>query len=134
MESIGTVNFNVQKKFMKLWYKKKKITLYDICMRNHAETREEEPQFSNDIDTSDDEPLMVESQTQTSKQVLAKAPDTTPSPIVEELKDIPSVKASTYHHLHHPARQQPSRWQQINNKDNNPWTTHRKVQRSTHNT
>ena len=67
MESLGTVNFNVQKKFMKLWYKKKKITLQDICMRNHAETREEEVQISNDTDTSDDEPLMVDSQTQTSK-------------------------------------------------------------------
>ena len=69
---------------------------------------------------------MVDNQTQTSKQVLAKAPDTTPSPIVEELmKDIPLVKASTYHHPLHPARQQPTRWQEINNNGNNPWTTHR---------
>jgi hypothetical protein len=29
MESIGTININVEKKFMKLWYKKKKITLQD---------------------------------------------------------------------------------------------------------
>ena len=27
MESVGTININVQKKFLKLWYKKKKITL-----------------------------------------------------------------------------------------------------------
>ena len=27
MESVGIVNTNVQKKFMKLWYKKNKITL-----------------------------------------------------------------------------------------------------------
>ena len=135
MESIGTVNFNVQKKFMKLWYKKKKITLHDICIRNHAETEEEEAQISNDTDTSDDEPLMVDNQTQTSKQVPTKEPDTTPSPIMEELmKDITSVKASTYHHPHHPARQQPARWQRISNKDNNPWMTHREVRRSTHNT
>jgi hypothetical protein len=32
MESIGTVNINVQKKFMKLWYKKKKITLQDMSL------------------------------------------------------------------------------------------------------
>ena len=102
-------------------------------MRNHVETREKEAQFSNDTDTSDDEPLMVDNQTQTSKQVPTKAPDTTPSPIVEELmKDIPSVKASTYHHPHHPARQQPARRKWINNKDNNPWTTHREVRQSTH--
>ena len=67
MESIGTVNFNVQKKFMKLWYKKKKITLQDICIMNHADTREEEAQISNETDTSDDDPLMVDNQTQTSK-------------------------------------------------------------------
>ena len=27
MDSIGTININVQKKFLKLWYKKKKATL-----------------------------------------------------------------------------------------------------------
>jgi len=32
MESIGTININVQKKFMKLWYKKKEITLPDISI------------------------------------------------------------------------------------------------------
>ena len=32
MESVGTVNFNVQNKFMKLWYKKKKITLHNFAL------------------------------------------------------------------------------------------------------
>jgi hypothetical protein len=32
MESIGTININVQKKFLKLWYKKKKITLQYISL------------------------------------------------------------------------------------------------------
>jgi hypothetical protein len=32
MDSLGMVNINVQKKFMKLWYKKKKITLQDISL------------------------------------------------------------------------------------------------------
>ena len=27
MQSVGTININVQKKFLKIWYKKKKITL-----------------------------------------------------------------------------------------------------------
>ena len=27
MDSIGTINLNMQKKFLKLWYKKKKVTL-----------------------------------------------------------------------------------------------------------
>jgi hypothetical protein len=32
MESIGTINFNVPKKFIKLWYKKNKITLQDVSL------------------------------------------------------------------------------------------------------
>lgn len=32
MESIGTIHINVQKKFLKLWYNKKKITLKDISL------------------------------------------------------------------------------------------------------
>ena len=27
MKSVGTININVEKKFLKLWYKKKKVTL-----------------------------------------------------------------------------------------------------------
>jgi hypothetical protein len=27
-----TININVKKKFLKLWYKKKKITLQDVCL------------------------------------------------------------------------------------------------------
>ena len=36
MESVGTININVQKKFLKLWYKKKKITLQDISINKHV--------------------------------------------------------------------------------------------------
>ncbi|KAH9306538.1 hypothetical protein KI387_010942, partial [Taxus chinensis] len=32
LETLGTININVQKKFMKLWYKRKKITLQDITL------------------------------------------------------------------------------------------------------
>jgi hypothetical protein len=32
IESMGTININVQKKFLKLWYKKKKITLQDMSL------------------------------------------------------------------------------------------------------
>jgi hypothetical protein len=30
--SVGTININVQKKFLKLWYKKNKITLQDVSL------------------------------------------------------------------------------------------------------
>ena len=32
MDSIGIVNINVQKKFLKIWYKKKKIIVQDISL------------------------------------------------------------------------------------------------------
>jgi hypothetical protein len=32
IESMGTININVQKKFLNLWYKKKKITLKDVSL------------------------------------------------------------------------------------------------------
>jgi hypothetical protein len=32
IESVGTININVQKKFLKLWYKKKKIILQDVSL------------------------------------------------------------------------------------------------------
>ena len=30
--SVGTINLNLEKKFLKLWYKKKKVTLQDISL------------------------------------------------------------------------------------------------------
>lgn len=48
---------------MKLSYKKKKITLQDISIKIQAKTMEAEVKISNDTDTSDDEPLMVDNQT-----------------------------------------------------------------------
>ena len=37
MTSVGTININLEKKFLKLWYKKNKVTLHDIC--THSGTR-----------------------------------------------------------------------------------------------
>jgi len=51
---------------MKLWYTKNKITLQNISIKTQAKTMEAEAQSSNDTDTSDDQPLMVGNQTQTS--------------------------------------------------------------------
>jgi len=71
MESVGTVNINVHNFFMKLWYKKKKIALQDISIKTQAETMEAKA-HSNDTETSVDEPLMVDIQTQTSNEVPEK--------------------------------------------------------------
>jgi hypothetical protein len=32
IELVGTININVKKKFLKIWYKKKKITLQDVSL------------------------------------------------------------------------------------------------------
>jgi hypothetical protein len=32
IEFMGTININVKNKFLKLWYKKKKITLQDVSL------------------------------------------------------------------------------------------------------
>jgi len=65
MESVGTININVQKKFLKLWYKKKKITLQDISIHKQVEHMEVEAEDVQGTDISDDEPLMINNQTQT---------------------------------------------------------------------
>ena len=39
MDSIGTLNLNVQKNFLKLWYKKKKITFHDISLSKPAKPK-----------------------------------------------------------------------------------------------
>ena len=57
MESVGTVNINVQNKFLKLQYKK------DISIKTQAETMEAKAQKSNDTYTSYDDPFMVDNQT-----------------------------------------------------------------------
>jgi len=52
--------------------------------------------------------------------------DTNQVPLGGELKKkMPLVKTSEYHHPHHPARKQPTRWQRISHKDNNPCMTDR---------
>ena len=40
MDSVDTFNINVQKKFLKLWYKKKKITLQDVSLSKKDEPME----------------------------------------------------------------------------------------------
>jgi len=143
MESASTININVQKKFSKLWYKKKKITLQDISINKQVEYMEAETKDVRGTDISDDEPLMIYNQTQTEAEVEKVRGTLDESSVVEvilekktpqqgELNKKPSwVKTSTYHHPHHPARQ-PSRWQPISHMDNNPHRTNREERRSTY--
>jgi len=137
MVSVGTININVQKKFLKLWYKKKKITLQYISINKKLEHMEAEAEDVPRTDISDDEPLMINNQTQTeAEEEKVTGDDTSEEGSVVEVilenktpqqapqqrelkKKTPWVKTSTYHHPHHPARKQPTRWQPISHKDNN---------------
>ena len=69
------------------------------------------------------------------QQIRQHVPNTNQAPLGGELnKDTLLVKTSEYHHPHHPARQQPTRWNNINNKDGSTWKTHREAWLSTNNT
>jgi hypothetical protein len=45
MDSIGTININVQNKILKFWYKKKKITLQDISLIKQEGTKEAHEEY-----------------------------------------------------------------------------------------
>jgi len=77
MESVDTININVQKKFLKLWYKKKKITLQDISMSKQVESKETQVDNSTGTDTSNEEfVLEVIMEDKKQNQVTKKEPDT----------------------------------------------------------
>jgi len=146
MESVGTININVQKKFLKLSYKKKKITLQDISINKQVDSMKVDVEDVPGTDISDDEPLMIDNQTQTeAESEKGTSADTSSEGSVVEViledktpqqgelnKKTPWVKTSTYHHPHHPARKQPTKWHPISHKDNNPYMTDREEQRSTY--
>ena len=66
MNSIGTVNINLQKKFLKLWYKKKKITLQDISFSKQEKVSTRKLVVAP-ADTSEED-SMVESEEETIKE------------------------------------------------------------------
>ena len=41
MQSVGTINPKIEKKFLKLWYKKKKVTLQEIFLSQLAASKAE---------------------------------------------------------------------------------------------
>ena len=65
MESMRTININVQKQFLKLWYKKNKITLQDISISEQVESMEVDAEDVLGTNISDDEPFMIDNQTKT---------------------------------------------------------------------
>lgn len=66
MQSVGTININVEKKLLKLWYTKKKVTLQDISLTTHEEPKGSPIEISTEnlvvipTDTSNDESMKEE--------------------------------------------------------------------------
>ena len=96
MDSIGTVNINVQKKFLKLWYNKKKITFQDI-----SRSEQEEPKVAHEevstgklvvapTDTSNEESIFEskEKPTEAHDEMPHEGHENEEYPI-EELEEIP---------------------------------------------
>jgi hypothetical protein len=112
MESVGTVNINVQKKFLKLWYKKKKITLQDVSLSKKdgpmGPSKEVivESEVESEVESTEgDEAKPHEGHNKEAKEVIDSK-----AQCVADLKkkeQIPTVVV--YRHPHHIEKQQSSR-------------------------
>ena len=73
-QPVGTINLIIEKKFLKLWYKKKKVTLQYISLTSQEVPKEEPKETSTGtlevipIDTSDDESMVADTIDNTTTQ------------------------------------------------------------------
>jgi hypothetical protein len=112
IESVGTININVQKKFLKLWYKKKKITLQDVSlskkdgpMEASKEVIVESEVESEAESTEGDEAKLQEGHNQEAKEVIDSKAQSVAD--LKKKEQIPTVVV--YRHPHHIEKQQSSR-------------------------
>jgi hypothetical protein len=77
IESVGNININVQKDFLKLWYKKKKITVQDVSLSKKCGPREAskevivESEVESEVEsTKGDEEKLQEGHNQEAKEVI----------------------------------------------------------------
>ena len=118
MQSVGTINLNLEKKFLKLWYKKKKVTLQDISLSQPIASKVvHDAVFVGTlkvipIDTSNVESMVVDTKDDitTQEDMTQDVHKTTkPAPLDPEVVKVkieaPQVKIASYHHPHHPSRQ-----------------------------
>jgi hypothetical protein len=104
MTTIGTININVEKKFVKLWYKKKKITLQDVSLSKKegpmGEMKEviAESEVESEVESTEGH----EDKNQEGPQNTEEAKE----PHVEKSKKVESrAKVDVYHHPHHIEKQ-----------------------------
>jgi hypothetical protein len=112
IESVGTININVQNKFLKLWYKKKKITLQDVSlikkdgpMEDSKEVIAQSEVESEAESTEGDEAKLQEGHNQEAKEVIdSKAQSVA---YLKKKEQIPTVVV--YRHPYHIETQKSSR-------------------------
>ena len=74
MQLVGIININIEKKFLKLSYKKKKVTLHDISLTTLEDPKGEPTNTSTGtlevipIETSDDESMVAKTIVYTTTQ------------------------------------------------------------------
>jgi hypothetical protein len=112
IESVGTININVQKKFLKLWYKKKKITLQDVSlikkdgpMEDSKEVIAQSEVESETESIEGDEAKLQEGHNQKPKEVIDSKAQSVAS--LKKKEQIPTVVV--YRHPHHIEMQRSSR-------------------------
>lgn len=116
MKSVGTINLNIENIFLKIWYKKKKVTLQDISLSKPAQPKELHGSVftgtlevipiddkSMVIDTIDDIATQEDLTRDTHQTTTESLPN---PPVVDIKKEAPPVNITSYHHPHHPTRQQ----------------------------
>jgi UDP-2,3-diacylglucosamine pyrophosphatase LpxH len=95
MDSVGTININVKKMFLKLWYKKKKITLQDLSLSKEV-INESEVELEVEY-TKRDKEKPQERHNQEAKEIIDSK-----AQCVADLKkkeQIPTIVV--YRHQHH---------------------------------
>jgi hypothetical protein len=103
IESVGTININVQKKFLKLWYKKKKITLQDVSLSKKdgpMEARKEviaQSEVESEAESTEGDEAKLQGHNQEAKEVIdSKAQSVA---YLKKKEKIPT--AVVYLHPHH---------------------------------
>jgi hypothetical protein len=112
MATIGTININVKKKFLKLWYKKNKFTLEDVLLSKKdgpMEANKEvivKSEFESEVESTEgDEEKPHEGHNQEDKEVIESKAQCVADSMNKE--HIPTIVL--YYHPHHIEKQQSSR-------------------------
>jgi hypothetical protein len=138
IESVGAININVQKKFLKLWYKKNKIALQDVSLSKKygpMEANKEvivEFEVESEVESTEgDEAKLQEGHNQEAKEVIDSKAQSVAD--LKKKEHIPTIVI--YRHPHHIEIQQSSRkgrvhqhiyapvGHQIGNRSRGAWRT-----------